>query len=227
MFVKEVTLDDCISGDLCLCHYGARFFPPNLKRMYGCLQMKLPIRNRKMLVCLRRNTCIKNRLSINGKKYLRLKVQVATSVACSEWTLIADVNSLETQLSVWTRSLLIILIITTITITTIIITIILIITTIITIIITNISSRANNHSSPLCSQRKFSQLPRGFSITTTTATLDPKCTYIPTRVVFLVTIVTKTPVKVHCCHLLFHIRPLEKFTTPSPAINVTLPPRRV
>ena len=158
-------------------------------------------------------------------KYLPLKVQVATSVACSEWTLIADANSLETQLSVWTRSLLIILIITTII--TIITTIIVIITTIITIIITNISSRANYHSSPLCSQRKLSLLPRGFSITTTTATLDPKCTYIPTRVVFLVTIVTKTPVKVHCCHLLFHIRPLEKFTTPSSAINVTLPPRRV
>ena len=144
---------------------------------------------------------------------------VATNVACSEWTLIADVNSLERQLSFWTRSLLIILIITTISTT--------IITTIITIIITNISSRANYHSSPLCSQRKLSLLPRGFSITTTTATLDAKCTYIPTRVVFLVTIVTKTPVKVHCCHLLFHIRPLEKFTTPSPAINVTLPPRRV
>ena len=30
-------------------------------------------------MCLHRNTCIKNRLSINGKKYLRLKVQVATS----------------------------------------------------------------------------------------------------------------------------------------------------
>ena len=45
-------------------------------------------------------------------KYLRLKVQVATSVACSEWALIADANSLETQQSVWTLCLLIILIIT-------------------------------------------------------------------------------------------------------------------
>ena len=66
MFVKEVTLDNCISGDLCLYHYAASFFPPNLKRMYECLQIKLPIWNRKMLVCLHRNTCIKNCLSIYG-----------------------------------------------------------------------------------------------------------------------------------------------------------------
>ena len=61
MFVKEVTLDNCISGDLWLYHYGASFFPQHLKR-----QIKLPIWNRKMLVCLHRNTCIKNCLSIYG-----------------------------------------------------------------------------------------------------------------------------------------------------------------
>ena len=136
MFVKEVTLDNCISGDLCLYHYAASFFPPNLKRIYECLQIKLPIWNRKMLVCLHRNTCIKNRLSVYG--HILTSKSTSGDERCLLWMNSDCRCEFSRDAAVCLNSLFIDY---------------PIITTIIIIIITNISSRANYHSSPLCSQR--------------------------------------------------------------------------